>query len=993
MATLNSPGVSVNVIDESFYTPAASGTAPMIFVATAQDKVNPSGVTAPGTTKTNAGKIFLITSQRDLTDTFGTPLFYTDINLNPLHGNELNEYGLQAAYSSLAVSSRSFVVRADIDLAELAPQSTEPKGDPAPGTYWIDVSNSTFGIKQWNTITQKFSIITPIVLHDDSPANSFAAGGIVPSSGIGQINEYALVITKDNNINNLYFKNSTNSWELVVDSFGTTGKRLQISPHYNVPFFNVNTASGSVWIISTSPSNGANWSVKYYNSNVQSWTSVSAPLYENVQKATYNLDNVGGGKNIAVGSLFVDYGIDYTAVTANFKLWRRHNLGDTVVVSEPVSLTASNGLTFTFNLSESRAGQLNYSSPVPIIMTVTNTSTILGSLVPPAISAVGASLQNVNASFNTLTNVLSISHKQGGDINITGMSTGTRNLLGLVPYDMATLTGTANFYRTTATSVSEFVITNWKPLVYEATPTAPYRDPADGTLWFSRTIDQVDIMVNSGTTWVGYLNFYPTTDPKGPIIQASEPLTQSDGTALVSGDIWVNTSDLEMYGQHLYVYDSSITVGNKWVLQDTTDNSSPTGWLFADARYSTGGSLSTPGDLSVLRTSDYVDPDAPDPLLYPRGLKMWNTRRSGFNVKKYIEGHINITANGGQNLRFQNQSMSGYKSNRWVSQFPTNLDGSGSFGRKAQRRVVTRALKSLVDTNTAIRDTDTLNFNLIAAPSYSELIPNMVALNADRGLTGFVLGDTPFRLEPNGNKLTAYGKNTAGALEHGEHGASTYDEYMAIFYPSGFTNDNSGNSIVVPPSHMMLRTIINSDAKSYLWFAPAGTRRGTVDNATSVGHITNEGEFKTTTVPQALRDVLDDVSINPISSLSGIGLVVYGQKTRAKNASALDRINVARLVGYLRRQLDILARPFLFEPNDAQTRREIKAAAESLLLELVGQRALYDFIVVCDESNNTPARIDRSELYMDIAVEPVKSVEFIYIPLRIKNKGDIAAGL
>jgi phage tail sheath protein FI len=82
----------------------------------------------------------------------------------------------------------------------------------------------------------------------------------------------------------------------------------------------------------------------------------------------------------------------------------------------------------------------------------------------------------------------------------------------------------------------------------------------------------------------------------------------------------------------------------------------------------------------------------------------------------------------------------------------------------------------------------------------------------------------------------------------------------------------------------------------------------------------------------------------------------------------------------------------LFEPNDAQSRREIKAAAESLLIELVGQRALYDFIVVCDSQNNTPARIDQSELHMDIAIEPVKAVEFIYIPLRIKNTGEIASG-
>jgi phage tail sheath protein FI len=160
-----------------------------------------------------------------------------------------------------------------------------------------------------------------------------------------------------------------------------------------------------------------------------------------------------------------------------------------------------------------------------------------------------------------------------------------------------------------------------------------------------------------------------------------------------------------------------------------------------------------------------------------------------------------------------------------------------------------------------------------------------------------------------------------------------------------------------------------------------------------VGYIDGEGEFKTVALHEGLRNVLHDVKINPIATLPGVGVVNFGQYTRAKNASALDRINVVRLVAYLRRQLAILAKPYLFEPNDAQTRREIKAAAESLLLELAGQRALYDFIVVCDNSNNTAARIDRSELYMDIAIEPVKAVEFIYIPLRIKNTGEIAAGM
>ena len=100
MANLVSPGVQVSVIDESFYTPAEPGTTPMIFVATAQDKANASGTgTARGTTVANAGVPFLLTSQRDLSETFGDPLFYTDNNNNPIHGSEINEYGLQAAYS------------------------------------------------------------------------------------------------------------------------------------------------------------------------------------------------------------------------------------------------------------------------------------------------------------------------------------------------------------------------------------------------------------------------------------------------------------------------------------------------------------------------------------------------------------------------------------------------------------------------------------------------------------------------------------------------------------------------------------------------------------------------------------------------------------------------------------------------------------------------------------------------------------------------------
>jgi phage tail sheath protein FI len=299
-------------------------------------------------------------------------------------------------------------------------------------------------------------------------------------------------------------------------------------------------------------------------------------------------------------------------------------------------------------------------------------------------------------------------------------------------------------------------------------------------------------------------------------------------------------------------------------------------------------------------------------------------------------------------------------------------------------------MQAVINDNDEIRDDESRIFNLISSPSYPELIGEMVTLNYDRGLTGFVVGDSPARLLPNATSLNDWATNARLAVEDNDDGLVTRDEYLGLFYPWGFTSDNVGNNVVVPPSHMMLRTIALSDQVSYPWFAPAGTRRGGITNASSTGYISSEGEFVSVALNEGQRDTLYAQGVNPITFITGAGLVNFGQKTRARGSSSLDRINVARLVIYLRSQLNQLAKPYIFEPNDKITRDEIKGQVESLLLELVGQRALYDFLVVCDETNNTPARVDRNELYVDVAIEPVKSIEFIYIPLRLKNTGEIA---
>lgn len=980
--TLVSPGVAVNVIDESFYTPAQPGTVPMIFVATAQDKANASKTgTAQGTTSANAGKVWLITSQRDLVDTFGVPLFYTDSGGNSIHGSELNEYGLQAAYSMLGASSRAYIVRADVDLAQLEPNTSIPAGDPVAGTYWVDTNASLYGVYEWdNRGKGSFVRKTPLVINNDNTGTNLDINS-VPVEGFGQQGDYAMVVTSDNS-NSLYYKTSSNAWVLVSNGFDS-GKQARVSPHYTYPDYTTSTLSGSVWVKTTSPGYGANWVVKYYNGSTKTWNTVSAPIYDSTRQALEKLDYSGGGINLPVGTLFIESNYEHNDNEAIFKIWRRYNSGATQVIVQ--ATTATSEVSSSFKIRETLSSSSAWGSTTTVTI-AGSTETSIVSLIPAALSAAG--LVNVTGSYDSTTGKFTFKHKLGGDFMLEDdVNTPLATALVLN-------TTVANVYAAPAGDTDwTFLVSNWKPLVYEAKDSAPYTTPADGTLWYDNNLSDVDILYHNGTTWVGYrdASAFPGADPNGPIVSALEPTTQSDGvTALADGDIWVSTASVDRYGKDVYIWDDS---AKEWVLQDVADQSSPNGWLFANARWSTAGETLTKATIAELLTSNYLDPDAPDPALYPKGVRLWNLRRSGFNVKKYIRNYIDITANEGLNIRYENDSMDNYEADRWVCVSPNNEDGSGSFGRFAQRSFVVAALNELIQTNGTARDTDTLTFNLIACPGYPETIQNMIALNVDRAQTAFVVGDTPFRLKPNATDLSNWGNNTAGALNNGEDGAVSYDEYMAMFYPSGYTTDNSGNNIVVPPSHMMLRTIINSDAKSYQWFAPAGTRRGVIDNANSVGYIDAEtGEFKTVSVREELRDVLYNVNINPIATLPGVGLVNMGQKTRARNASALDRINVARLVCYLRRQLAILAKPFLFEPNDPQTRREIKAAAESLMLELVGQRALYDFIVVCDSSNNTPARIDRNELYMDIAVEPVKSVEFIYIPLRIKNTGEIAAG-
>ena len=1198
---LTSPGVEVSIIDESQYLPGATASIPFFLLATAQDKADPtSTATAAATTSANAGKLYRVTSQRDLVTLYGNPFFYTASNGTPLQGYELNEYGLLAAYSALGISNQVFVLRADVDLASLVGSTGRPTGAPQNGSFWLNTTSSTWGINEFNQTTGAFTSKAPIVISDSTLVSIGT-----PLQSVGNIGDYAVVaIPNYRNPNNdnaptYWYKNRQNTW-VGLDSVDW----FKAWPSITAPTSNPTLTQGDTIdlvlngtnVVTLSVSAAPNNTIAQLAADINSlgWEYCSAAVIDN--KLEIYSSQTGGDQGAsgapfyvrlanATGTIFTDLGFTGTNVTgfqpkalygtsAQQPLWQSgqaepaptgsvwikvNGTGLQPVISEYDSTSSSyTAKTPTFANSDwnqiysadSTGGQAipagtvyaqyafnnDYTAaPVYYFYRVATGATVInGTNTAPdftsgpyvarvQISTPGASTLSTPYTFNlgdasdasdfvtswSAANIpytsasvnddgsIQLQHTSGGVIilddfdNNTGVSSGLFSEAGFTvatagcktgPFrtdiafqpsqssttgsgtslsiqvtndygyydfdpdavvnggtghavgDVVTFLGSdlggaspANDLQVKVTSVTAGVVTsytlstgtgadafttqlsNWREFSLTTTGAdsltanegAPTAIPSNMTNWFYSSTDQVDIMINYDGGWKGYSqqgydsNGLPSpsvvnaTDPAGPLVSASEPTLQSDGTALVYGDLWLSTADLENYPL-LYRWQSVPATGggsatDKWVLIDNSDQTSPQGVLFKDARWATNGTTNPANDpiptIKSLLGSDYLDVDAPLSANYPQGMLLWNTRRSSYNVKQYRVNYFNSD-------RFPNDSLPTQK-DAWVSASGDASDGAMNAGRKAQRAMVTQALRSAIDSNVAIRDEDNY-FNLQATPGYPELQPNMIALNSDRGETSYIVGDTPMRLKDSATDIQAWATNAAGAVTTGEDGLVSRNTYMGLFYPSGITSDLAGNLVAVPSSHMMTRTMLRNDNIAYPWLAPAGTRRGIIDNATAIGYIDDEGEFNSIRTRIGIRDVLYTNFINPMVFFTGNGLLNYGNKTSFDSSSALDRVNVARLVAYIRRQLILAARPFVFEPNDPQTRKSIKAVVESLFQDLVSKRGLYDYSVVCDDSNNTPARIDRNELWIDIAVEPVKAAEFIYVPVRIFNTGELS---
>ncbi len=270
----------------------------------------------------------------------------------------------------------------------------------------------------------------------------------------------------------------------------------------------------------------------------------------------------------------------------------------------------------------------------------------------------------------------------------------------------------------------------------------------------------------------------------------------------------------------------------------------------------------------------------------------------------------------------------------------------------------------------ALSNADEWDINMVVAPGVTKndhnyihtAIVDMVEQRAD----AFFITEMG---DPDVDIATTVGANLAGALD---------TNYAATYYPWVKTIDiNTNKLITVPPSVLLPGVFASNDRVAAEWFAPAGLNRGGLTGAVSVLDRLTQSE----------KDTLYEGKVNPIVQFPGQGIVVFGQKTLQDKPSALDRINVRRLLLTVRKYIASTSRYLVFEQNTSETRNRFLNIVNPYLEAIQQRQGLYAFKVVMDESNNTPDVIDRNIMKGAIYLQPTKTAEFIQIDFNILPTG------
>ena len=264
---------------------------------------------------------------------------------------------------------------------------------------------------------------------------------------------------------------------------------------------------------------------------------------------------------------------------------------------------------------------------------------------------------------------------------------------------------------------------------------------------------------------------------------------------------------------------------------------------------------------------------------------------------------------------------------------------------------------------------DDYRFNVILTPglidsgAFASSVTSIITNTQNRGDNIYVVDQVPYGSIVNDAVAAASERNTS---------------YAATYWPWLQTVDpDSGQRVWVPASTMIGGVYAYNDNVSEPWFAPAGINRGGLSTVI-------RAEQK---LPQSSRDTLYSGKVNPIATFPGTGTVVYGQKTLQTVSSALDRVNVRRLLIALKSYISQVANNLVFEQNTIATRNQFLSQVNPYLESVQQRQGLYAFRVIMDDSNNTPDVIDRNQMVGQIYLQPTKTAEFIYLDFNILPTG------
>ena len=298
-----------------------------------------------------------------------------------------------------------------------------------------------------------------------------------------------------------------------------------------------------------------------------------------------------------------------------------------------------------------------------------------------------------------------------------------------------------------------------------------------------------------------------------------------------------------------------------------------------------------------------------------------------------------------------------------------DLSATNSFGFdiSSTSAVGTTAYKKVFN---ILSNDDQYDFNVLTTPGIlqslsPEIINSAIDMVAERGDAFY-----PFDLSPVGASVGS----TISQIQN----SGIDSNYAATYYPWVRVLDSSINKpVYVPPSVILPGLYAQSDSRAAEWFAPAGLNRGGLGGVLEVKNPLKRTE----------RDSLYEESINPIATFPGQGVCIWGQKTLQQQPSALDRINVRRLLIALKKFIASSSRYLIFENNTTQTRNRFLNIVNPYLESVQQRQGLYAFKVVMDDSNNTPDVIDRNQLVGQIYLQPAKAVEFIVLDFNVLPTG------